>query len=59
MPLSKARMRARKKADRAYKAYGVGLTSPIVKPTQARVLVNGTYKMIDKPEIDADGNIIY
>lgn len=52
MPLSKKRMRDRKKADRAS-----GLTMDDVKP-QVRVLDNGIYKMVAKPDLDADGNVM-
>jgi len=58
MPLSKAKMRARKKYDRACKLYDVGLTMDDVKPALVRVLVNGTYKMVDIKEVDAEGNVL-
>lgn len=52
MPLSKKRMRERKRADR------LGLTKPNVKPKTVRVYHNGRYQDIVVPEIDADGNPI-
>ena len=56
MPLSKARMQARKRQDRAKNRFDTGFTTAPVKPKQVDEEVYLDYDLPARPELDADGN---